>query len=166
MLRVFDDEELNKIKIKIDYIPKLSCFKEDDFIIYEELMKVYNALADYHKSQTIIADIYNIFDDINIWDIDDMDADGLDLIIDIFDMIGYMIMGDIWDDDDELWYSTMMDFFISSVYREDDDYMTQKKEILYSLTKIISFLKSIIIYKNICMYVKGDNNVSENESKN
>ncbi len=148
MLRVFDDEELNNLKIKIDYIPKLSCYKEDDFVIHEKLVEVYNTLENYDKSDGTISDIYNVFDDIYIWDIDHMDADGLDLIIDIFDMMGYMIIGDEWDTD-ELWYSTMTDFLISSLYYDDEDYINQKKEIITSLTKIISFFKSIMIYQNI-----------------
>lgn len=148
MLRIFDDEELNNLKIKIDYIPKLSCYKEDDFVIYEKLVEIYNALENYHKSDGTISDIYNLFDDIDIWDIDHMDADGLDLIIDIFDLMGYIMIGVEWDND-ELWYSTMTDFLISSLYYEDEDYINQKKEIINSLTKIISFFKSIMIYQNI-----------------
>lgn len=148
MLRIFDDEELNNLKIKIDYIPKLSCYKEDDFVIHEKLVEIYNALENYHKSDGTISDIYNLFDDIDIWDIDHMDADGLDLIIDIFDIMGYIMIGVEWDND-ELWYSTMMDFLISSLYYEDEDYINQKKEIINSLTKIISFFKSIMIYQNI-----------------
>ena len=148
MLRIFDDEELDKLKIKIDYIPKLSCYKEDNFVIHEKLVEIYNTLEKYHKSDSTMSDIYNLFDDIDIWDIDHMDAEGLDLIIDIFDIMGYMMIGDEWDND-ELWYSTMMDFLISSLYYEDEDYINKKKEIIASLTKIISFFKSIMIYQNI-----------------
>ena len=148
MLRLFyDEEQFDKLKIKIDYITKLSCYKED-FVIHKKLVEIYNTLENYDKSDATISDIYNVFDDIDIWDIDHMDAEGLDLIIDIFDMLGYMIIGDAWDND-ELWYSTMTDFLISSLYYEDEDYINQKKEIINSLTKIISFFKSIMIYQNI-----------------
>lgn len=100
MFSVFSKEELNELKDKIDSIRKLSCLEPTDYELQYGLKNAYNKLLEYSITQNNLSDMYVAFDNIMIWDIlERMDKDSLDLIVDIFDMIGRMMMGDLWGDD-------------------------------------------------------------------
>lgn len=162
MFKVLGKDAFDKLRIKINSITELSCFKEDEFTIHMELENTYIKLIEFGMRPDNLYDVYDSFDNMDIWDIDDMDEVGLKLIIDIFDTMGEMIMGDLWNDD-KLFDSSNMDFLISYLYYEDEDYVNERKMIVNNLFKIIIFLKSIIINEKInAIRNGGDNNVSEN----
>lgn len=167
MLNIFGAGTHLKLKEKIDSIRELSCFKEGEFTIDIELKKVRHKLLDFEVTENL-SDIYESFDNIDIRDIDRMDKAGLDLIIDIFDFLGDMVVGYLWDEDDDgVLDSSYIDFLISYLYYEDIEYANEKKMIETSLFKIILYLKSLIINNKIeSLRNGGKNNVSENESKN
>ena len=93
MFKVLGKDVFDKLRVKINSITELSCFKEDEFTIHMELENTYIKLIEFGMRPDNLYDVYDSFDNMDIWDIDDMDGVGLKLIIDIFDTMGEMIMG-------------------------------------------------------------------------
>lgn len=160
MFRVFSKEELDELKDKIDSIRKLSCLEPTDYELHYGLKNAYNKLLEYSITQNNLSDMYVAFDNIMIWDIlERMDKDSLDLIVDIFDMIGRMMMGDLWGDD-ELLSMSGLDRITEFLYCYRKTGRNKRKKIRTSCDKIIIFLKSCMIYEKINVIKNsGDNNV-------
>ena len=168
MFKVFDDETLDEIKKKIDSICELSCIEPTDYELQYGFKDAYYKLLEYGITHNNLYEIYVSFDNIRIYDIlEHMDNDGLDLIIDIVNMMGRMMMGDLWDEDELLSMSGLRRIAIEILYSYRKPGSGRRKKIRTSLDKILIFLKSCMIFEKINMLKNGgDNNVSENESKN
>lgn len=166
MFKVFSKEVLNELKKKIDSTRKIPCVEPDDYKLHYEFKDAYDKLKEYSRTQNNLSDIYESFDNIMIWDIlDRVDTDNLDLIVDIVDMMGRMMMGDLWDDD-KLLSMSGLDRITEFLYYYRKSGSGKRRKIRTGIDKILIFLKSCMIYEKINMLKKGEDNVSENESKN
>ena len=155
MFRIFSKESLDELKEKINSINKLSCLKGMDYKIHNELENVYEKLLEFSITQNNLSDIYLSFDNMRIWDIlEHMDKDSLDLIVDIFDMIGRMMMGDLWDDD-KLLSMSGLDSITEFLYCYHKAGRNKRKKIRNNCNKIIIFLKSCMIYEKINTVIKN-----------